>query len=75
MKKQKYEVKVGGHSWSRELVYAYTNKREAISAAYKLCGVYGTTADYSTVTDASGDCVAKYVRDPNRDGSRWYRAT
>jgi hypothetical protein len=66
----KYIVSIGGSSWSRgPELSAYT-----ITEARKIAESYGTTADWATITTASGRVVASHRRDPNGDGTRWFRA-
>jgi hypothetical protein len=35
---------------------------------------YGQTADWCEIIDARGRLVASHRRDPNGDGTRWFRA-
>jgi hypothetical protein len=36
---------------------------------------YGTTANRCTIQDRMGRIVGEHRRDPNGDGTRWFRAT
>jgi hypothetical protein len=65
-----YIAEIGGPSWSSGPRTECATIREARAWAES----YGTTADWCTITDAKGRAVASHRRDPNGDGTRWYRA-
>lgn len=65
-----YTAHVSGHSWS----VGPTAEFPTITACRRWAEEYGTTADWCTITDAKGRKVGEHRRDPNGDGTRWYRA-
>jgi hypothetical protein len=66
-----YTVRVGGGDWTDgpeiDEVGSIREGRDFIES-------YGTTADWGTVTDEDTGRTVVFRRDPNGDGTRWYRA-
>lgn len=68
---QKYRAEVFGSAWSR----GPTLRTDTITAARAWAEEYGTTADRCVITDRAGNVVAEHRRDPNGDGTRWFKAS
>jgi hypothetical protein len=66
----KYTAEIRGHSWARGPQNEFNTIREAREWAES----YGTTADACSIHVHKGKLVAEYRRDPNGDGTRWFKA-
>lgn len=60
-----YTAEIGGSSWSRGPVVQFATIRECREWAEK----------YGTIIDSKGRVVGSHRRNPNGDGTGWYRAT
>lgn len=67
----KYQAEIGGSSWGEGPKAEF----DTIKAARAWAESYGTTADSCKIYNAKGRLVAEHRRDPNGDGTRWFRAS
>lgn len=65
-----YTAHLSGSGWAVGPVAEFPT----ITAARHWAEEYGTTADRCTITTPSGRVVAEHRRDPNGDGTHWFRA-
>lgn len=63
-------AEIGGSSWQQGPQAEFPTIRECRAWAEE----YGTTADSCVIMDRHGAVVARHQRDPNGDGTRWFRA-
>lgn len=73
----KYTVRIGGSFWGKSQLWHPEHSCDTIADGRRIAEEYGRTADWGSIVRTSdGREVALHRRrDPQGNGTRWYKAT